>query len=744
MSVLLEEESAVNDIENAFAVLAATFGIEPEYMDNWGKIHKTSLDAAKKILRAKGVRIDTADVIPQSQVTVVSSDQLPERFLVDIPGRLGPTGAHSGIGPVHVRTIDEKGIERRWDPASDDVHVDAHGDRAQNRLSLPFPRQVEIGAYKVLVETEVGGLPVTAESLWIVCPASAYLPPDLEQGRRIAGVNVALYGVRSERNWGVGDFTDLKSLIDWAADDLRVDFVGLNPLHALFNSSPYNTSPYLPSSRFYRNFLYLDVTAVPDSSESPRAVSMVKDATASGLLRRLRAEEHVNYNEVSRLKYRVLKEVFLSFLENHGRGSRPTERWQRFQDYVGSEGTYLKRFATFSALRERVLAGTPPVYTLQEWPAAFRNPDSAEVESFTKENEDEILFWMYLQWQIDLQLSDVQTYAREKGMLLGLYHDEALAIDRNGADSWAYGDALHDGFSVGAPPDAFAPDGQDWGFAPPVREKAQQSGYELFRARLQANCRHGGALRIDHVMQLRHLFWIPEGGKPADGVYVKDYESDLLNLLALESSRQGTLIVGEDLGTVPFDFRERLMAKGFFSYRLFYFERDDQGNMIPAHYYPENALVSISTHDLPTLAGFWSGRDIDVRVRIGQLNAEQETRFREERTQHKAKIIEKLVQEGDLPAHTAHAAWESDLPTKELHAAVLRFVFRTPSRLAAINQEDIFLDLRQQNVPGTVLENPNWVTKMLFTVEELRSHPNAVQMTERFRDLLISAGRAGR
>jgi len=408
---------------------------------------------------------------------------------------------------------------------------------------------------------------------------------------------------------------------------------------------------------------------------------------------------------------------------------------------MDSRSPYLQQFATFCALEEHFRTLDPPVRTWREWPQAFRDPSSASVRDFDKENQEAVLFWLYLQWQIEEQLKGVQEYAASKGMLVGLYHDEALSVDRNGADFWALQDLFHDEFSVGAPPDAFSPEGQDWAVAPPDRDKSRNSGYRAFLENLEANCRHGGALRIDHVMQLNRLFWVPVGHKPAEGFYVRDHESDLLNLLCLGSQRNRVMIVGEDLGTIPADFRERLMARGIFSYRLFYFERDMEGNLLPSALYPEHALVSINTHDLPTLAGFWAARDIELRLEIGQLDRETGRLFREERARHKRQIVERLVQEGLLSQDGAEAVRDASVPTEELHSAVLAFLFRTPSRLVLVNQEDIFLDTRQQNIPGTTVEHENWVTKMLYTVEDLTTHPEAVRLSQKFRRLLQESGR---
>ncbi len=726
------------DKREAFSVVAEAFGVEPEYTDNSGTIHMTPRHTALSILKAKGVDPGRALQDTAADLLTACVDDLPDRWSIPIPS-LGPSDTAPVSVTVKVRNRD--GRDPEFSYKTPEATIDRPRPSGEAGVSFPFPAGLEPGYYDVQIEARFSGRTEVHRTEWIICPPRAHLPPELERGRKIAGINVALYGLRSERNWGIGDFTDLKGIVDWAVEDLKVDFIGLNPLHALFNTNPFNCSPYSPSSRFFHNYIYLDVTAIADFEESAEAQAMPAREDTLAEIRKLRSEEQVNYDAVSDLKLRALRTVFKSFMDKRGSGS---DRGEEFSQYVEAQGIHLERFATFCALRDHFLSQNPPVYSWREWPEEYRDPDSDQVKQFRERNRDEVLFWMYVQHQTEIQLAAAQEYARQRGMLIGLYHDEALGVDSAGADSWAMQGFFHDGFSVGAPPDPLGPDGQDWGFSPPNREAYRAARYEPFIRRLQVSCKHGGALRIDHVMQLRRLFWIPADSKPADGVYVRDYESDLLNILALESSLNETLIIGEDLGTVPLDFSDTLMKKGIFSYRVFYFAWDDQGNIAPHYQYPENALASINTHDLPTLAGFWSGRDIDVRVEIGQIDGETEERFRKERTHAKAKMIERLVQEGFLPAANAHAAWEEPFPTDHLHSAVLAFIFNTPCRLALINQEDVLLDLRGQNVPGTVSEHANWVTKMMYTVEELRTHPRAIELSERFRNLLITSDRSSR
>jgi 4-alpha-glucanotransferase len=486
------------------------------------------------------------------------------------------------------------------------------------------------------------------------------------------------------------------------------------------------------------------VPGIADFVDSSAARSLVDSPEVRRKIMELREETYVNYEEVSALKLRVLKVIFAHLMKNRGKTVRGRERWRDFQSFIASEGEYLERFATFCALDEYFRGILPQADSWRAWPAEFHNPSSEEVKKFQKENRDQVFFWMYVQWQIDAQLTQVQEHALKSGMMIGLYNDQALAVDRNGADFWAWREFFHEGFKVGAPPDDFAPEGQDWGFPPPDRDRLRKAGYRLFLKQLQANCKYGGALRIDHVMQFHHLFWIPEECKPVEGVYVQDYESDLLNLVALESQNSRTLVIGEDLGTVPFHFRERLMAKGILSSRLLYFERDGEGNLLPGYTYPEGALVSITTHDLPTLAGFWSGRDIDLRKKIGLLDEFSEKKFREDRSRHKDKIIERLLRDGLITDQAAPSARESEFPTEDLHSAVLDFLFGTPSRLVVVNQEDIFLDVRQQNLPGTTQENPNWVTKMLYSVEDFRSNPEALRLARKLGESVKKWGRSHR
>ncbi len=729
-------------IHEAIRELADTFGVQREYRDNWGKLHRVPLTMMLSILAAKGVHIQEHLVAGRGDVRIMSQGELASPLPVTFHEHNWDADSPPALESVTLRLSKTDETPRRHTCDSGRCSFRLDPVTRQADLTVPLPPDLPVGEYDVelCVQTSAGEL--RHSSRWFICPDRAYVPRRLREGGKLAGVCIAVYGLRSERNWGAGDFSDLQRFLGWAADQLQVDFVGVNPLHAIFNRRPYNTSPYLPSSRLFLNHLYLDVPAVPELRFCPNARALIDEPSTRDNIATLREAEYVPYEEVSALKLTVLQAVFSEWQSLAGSSPDVETSHAEVASFIESQGPYLERFAVFCALNERYLGMDPPIYSWRDWPEEFRDPLSPAVESFAQDNRDEVRFWMFLQWQLSRQLAQCQQVAAGKGMLIGLYNDHALAVDRHGADFWAMQDLFHDGFRVGAPPDDFSPHGQDWGFSPPDRDRMRSDHYRSFRQRIRANCAHGGALRIDHVMQFNRLFWIPEGHPPAEGAYVQDYETELLNLLALESRRSRTMIIGEDLGTVPYGMRDRLMEKRVLSYRLFYFEKDANGRHLPAYRYPEYAMVSVSTHDLPTLAGFWSGWDIDARLRSGILEPQDEESARRERREAKDKMVERLADDGFITEDQARSAINAQTPPHEVHQALIAFLMSTPSALVAINQEDLFLDQRQQNLPGTTGENPNWMTRMRFTLEELETTGRAQKQTAMFRSLAQRYGRS--
>ena len=737
--------------------LAASCGIEPEYRDNWGRSQRTSLETKQAILTSMGLNVDSkvqareawhareeAQQARMVEPTIVARlSNLPKGLVFQMPVE-DPRG---WVGPISqdlegtLDVADEQGRVRRFDFTSKDLLLCEEIGGVHERCELPFPQLKHLGYYRFHLSVQRGGQTWSESISVVICPDKAYIPPAFHGDGRAAGVAISLYGIRSHRNWGVGDFGDLKEIVRWVAEDLHGSVIGLNPLHALYNRKPYNTSPYLPMSRFYRNPIYLDIPAMEDYRKSRQAQDLVRTWDAQGLLAELRASDTVQYERVVGLKLKVLRHVFRTFYKNHWVGKSGQSDGRRgLKRYIKKEGFLLDNFATYCALDATMRAKDPQMWTWQQWPPQYRKPDSEAVRQFQQEQYHEILFYKYVQWQVERQLKEVQDYAKTLGTCVGLYHDLALAVDRFSADCWAYQDFFVPGLRVGAPPDAFSLHGQDWGFPPMKMEKLRQSGYGLFIKELQKNCAFAGALRIDHVMRFFHLYCIPEGEPPLKGAYLSQPFEDLLNIVALESVRNQVMMVGEDLGTVPEHIRHTLSKRDIFSYRLLYFEKDDQGRPLLPQDYPELAVVTVGTHDLPTLAGFWTHRDIEVRKEAGLFQEEEAAvRTAQERETDKQNLVALLQDLGLLPQEGGLEAYPE--VSGQLHNAVVGFLALKPAKLFILSQEDLFKVTDQQNLPGTTVEYPNWSVKAKYTVEQLGSEPTATAFGAMFRSWVDRTGR---
>jgi 4-alpha-glucanotransferase len=722
---------------------AAVCGVDAGYWDIWGRYHTTGSEAKKAILRAKGLDAGDAASLERSLAALSRREWmrlLPpvivegEAAEVTLPLNL-PADSLGQRARITVRPENGPSSEYElnpWElPQTASIEMDG---QTWVRKQAHIPVALPLGYHEIAAQ--VGALAATTR--YIVTPGRAYTSPRLGRGGRTAGIAVSLYGVRSARNWGCGDFRDLLDLVDWVAEDLGASFVGLNPLHAIHNRRPFNTSPYLPNCTFYQNFLYLDVEGMEDFGRSRRAGECFRSPATKAEIESLRGAPYVEYERVAALKLRLLKLLFAQFLRER---RQATARAREFDEYVAREGDLLEKFATYCALDEHLHQRNPDLWNWPQWPEEYRDPASAAVQAFRERHWRRVMFYQYLEWQIDLQLRRAQQRARDRGLSLGLYHDLALATDSFGSDLWAHRPFYVSGCRVGSPPDDFAPKGQDWGFPPPSSERHREDGYRLFAESIRKNCRHGGALRIDHVMRLFRLYWIPDSRDATQGAYVRERSEDFVRILALESVRSGVVVVGEDLGTVEPAVRETLARYGILSYRVFYFEKDTKGEFRPNSEYPVRALVSSTTHDLPTLAGFWAGADIRARRAAGAIDDDNLKLQTESRATEKQKMLDMLFALSLLPPGLPRKALEYPELTGELHNAIVGFLAGTPSQLLAINQEDLTKEMYQQNLPGTTWQYPNWGRKMRFTVEELRQNAEARGFTGMFRDWIVNSGR---
>jgi (1->4)-alpha-D-glucan 1-alpha-D-glucosylmutase len=519
----------------------------------------------------------------------------------------------------------------------------------------------------------------------------------------------------------MGDFTDLRQMLECCAQ-AGASVLGLNPLHALYPHNPAHCSPYSPSSRQYLNTLYIDVEAVEDYAECYAARRKVGGRQFQARLQKLRDTAGVDHGGVAELKTVVLQQLHAHFRARHLGKDSP--RGQAFRAWRAQGGEDLERFTLYQALQAHFYAQDAELWGWPVWPEAYRDHDSPEVAAFAAAHGEQVEYYQYLQWLAEQQLAAADRRAGELGLAVGLYADLAVGVDKGGAETWVHRDLYALDTRIGCPPDDFSPLGQDWGLPPWVPARLRDAAYAPYIRMLRANMRLAGALRIDHVMGLMRLFWVPPGRDARHGAYVNYPLADLLGILALESHRNQCLVIGEDLGTVPGEVRHALFEMGVLSYKLFYFERDHQGEFQPPEHYPRQCLVAASTHDLPTLAGWWQGADLDLRASLNlyanEGQHEAQARGREE---DKARLLRALEREGLLPQGLGtDPAALPELPPA-LALAIHRHLARSPAMLSLVQAEDMLGETEQANLPGTVNEHPNWRRKLSLNLEDWTDTP---------------------
>ena len=530
--------------------------------------------------------------------------------------------------------------------------------------------------------------------------ARCYLPDALRAGARRFGLAAHLYALRRAGDIGVGDFTTLARAAE-ATARAGGSLVGVNPLHALFGEDRERASPYHPSDRRFLDPLYIDVAAVPDLAVSAEARALL-DRFAPRITG-LEARSHVDYAGVWDVKRAVLAACFAAFAQRAPDDALAAE----FDRFVAAGGTSLARFALFEAI-----AATHPRVPWQQWPDGLRTPDARGAAAFAAHHAPAVRFALYLQWQADRQLAAAAARARQAGLAFGFYRDLAVGAAPDGAEVWANPAAFACGVSIGAPPDPFSPSGQVWCLPPPNPHAIRASGAAGWRELLAANMRHAGALRIDHVMGLARLFWVPDGATATDGAYV-DYPLALqLSVLAQQSASARCIVVGEDLGTVPDGFRDRLAAADVLSYRVLWFEREGAG-FLPPGGYPPRAVACVSTHDLPTIAGWWRGADVDEKEALGLLAADAAAAARSDRQAERGMLATALDRAGIARVDPAAA------PDAALAAAIHGFIGAAPSALAVAQADDLAGATTALNLPATDQARPNWRRRIDVDVDAL-------------------------
>jgi 4-alpha-glucanotransferase len=698
-------------VENPLRELAARAGICDEYFDHEGRRRVTSDETRRAILHALGVDATTDDAAREA---LARQDEEAATAVLD-PVRVVAVGdpalarltarapaSRADSGPWRLEVETEQGAR----------HLAEGPWRGETMLELALPADLPLGYHRVTLSFSTAGREWRHEQLLIIVPPRCTSPEQLLGDTPAFGFTANLYTVRSHANWGVGDISDLSALARWAGS-VGADFVGVNPLHALLNRGG-DVSPYCPVSRLFRNPLYIDVTRVPELGQAPDLAARLASTEFAAELDALREPALVRYEQVMAVKGMALDALHRVFADQI-RGSA-NDRDRAFERFVIRHGEPLDRFAIWMTIVEREHTAD-----WRAWPCELQSATSQAVRRFARDHAHRVDFHRWSQFELDRQLGDAAQGARAAGMRIGLYQDLAIGSSPAGADTWAFPELFVRGVSVGAPPDPYAAEGQNWGLPPLDPRALRRDRYRYFIDLVRNGLRHAGALRVDHVMGLFRLFWIPDGGTGADGAYVTYPAQDLLGILALESVRHAALVVGEDLGTVPAHVPDVLRGWGVLSSKVLYFEREWDGGFRPASSYPALSLATANTHDMPTIAGFWAERDIELRRQLGLIaDDDEETRARADRDRDRAALLGLLAREQILPQGQAPRS------SAELRAAVHEFLWSTPAQLVGLSLDDLAGEVEPVNVPGVGPDKfASWTRKMRSDLESITTSNEA-------------------
>jgi 4-alpha-glucanotransferase len=697
--------------------LARLRGIGDAYHDYRGELRHFSLQTKTDLLRAMGCPVDD----PTALAAELNRTEVA-RWRRLVP----PLAAARGPRIVIELNIPARdfGATLTWKVNLEDGRqLDGHVSTADcrevwrgevegswiTRRELALPVDLNPGYHELAIV--LGG--TTSLSTLVISPPECYEPLAIVEGRRLWGISVQLYTLRSRSNWGIGDFTDLRQLVQWLAPR-GAGFIGLNPLHALSPSDPRRCSPYSASSRHFLNVLYIAVPDIPEFAECDAAFAHVNRPEFATRLEALRSASLVDYAGVAELKFEVLELLFRDFVDRHLAGD--SERGAAFRAFVAAGGELLRSHACFDALDQHFRATLATPAGWMSWPAEYRDAAGAPARHFAATHALRVEFHLYLQWIAHEQLTGAQALARELGMPIGLYGDYAVGSNPAGAETWVDQASYRMGAEIGAPPDPLALKGQGWGIPPLdpfIIEMQKLKGFVLL---IRHNMHYYGALRLDHVMSLFRLWWVAAGHSPTEGAYVHYPLDKLLTVLALESARAGCLVVGEDLGVVPDEMRRAMPEYGLYHYKVLLFEKDGSRFRRPDEFLAR-ALGTVTTHDMPTLRSYWEGLDIDLRRRL-QLypSVEIENEVRHERDRDRAALLEALRQQGLQPMSPATIA---EPFTDELANALHLYLARSPTRLVALQIEDLLGMVEPVNVPGTDHEYPNWQRKLTVDIDDL-------------------------
>jgi 4-alpha-glucanotransferase len=708
--------------------LARRRGLGEAYHDYRGEWRPFSPATKTAILAAMGCNVTDAAAVAQ-EIARLDAERWEPRapgITVVRPGRSGvvvvvPADALDTTVDWRIVGSDGRHVDGRM-RSGDLPEVERHerDGRLLTRRWLPLPVDLPAGELTLQLCMPDGG----GDGTLLVAPGRCYEPEVLARGGRLWGVAVQLYTLRSPRNWGMGDFADLATVVRRCAEQ-GAAFVGLNPLHALFPANPAHFSPYSPSSRHFLNVLYIAVPEVPGYVDCDEARMTVESEHFQRELERLRATDFVDYPGVARAKLPLLQVLYDHF--RRADLERDTPRAAAFRAFQHERGEALRRQALHDAIDGHLRPKDPDRYWgWPTWPEELHDPAGEGVREFETGHRTEVEFHAWLQWIADEQLAAAQRLARELGMPIGLYGDYAVGVNPSGAETWSDQHVYRMGAGVGAPPDPLALKGQDWGIPPQDPHALVAERYRPFRDLIAANMRHFGALRLDHVMALCRQWWVPVGLGATEGGYVHYPLDDLMAVLALESALHRCLVVGEDLGTVPDEMRHAMAEFAVYSYKVLLFEKHGDGRFRRPEEYLRRAIATVTTHDLPTLRGYWEGRDLELRDRLQLFPGEEIRRYvYDERVRDRAQLMAVL----DAVGLRAAAGDADDSAFSEALAhAVQLYLAKSAAGLVVLQFEDLIGMTDPVNVPGTSYEHANWQRKVTTDIEDALGRESTLRL----------------
>ena len=726
---------------NLIEQIAYARGIAGEYIDASGQKVIISDECKLQCLKALGYNVDDQEALAeqynQEQDALFVSGTEPvfvttENKAIEITVRLTDNESNNEI-EYHV--VQEDGTK-----CQGKFYIDKN-TRAYSRVV----KGVEYIEYRtnLIVALPLGYHDITFKTCertfepmrLIICPRACYKPEEILNGNKVWGPSVQLYALRSEKNWGIGDFGDLKDLIINLAEN-GAGFVGVNPIHAAYPSNPESASPYSPSSRRWLNVIYINPENTFEFKNNEDAQKLVYSSDFQKKLNALRGVDYVDYTNVMKLKLEVLRKLFD---EQKALFDNRTIRGKAYAKFKENGGESLKAMALYDAIMAHFYSNGENAWGWPVWRDGFRKYSDPIAKEWANLHEIDVEFYMYLQFLADEQLEAAHQAAKDSKMAVGIYRDLAVGVSEGSEEIWANGSLYCVKASVGAPPDPLGPLGQNWGLPPMDPKKLVENRYQPIIDLFRSNMQHCGSLRIDHAMSLLRLWWVPPAASAKQGVYVYYRVHDLVGILALESQRNKCLIIGEDLGTVPYEMKAILRDAGIHSYKIFFWEKSEtDGGFISPKDYVEQAMSALSTHDMPTIEGWWSHSDLTLGRELGLYDDAAVQSIGNARTEDQQRILDSLHWHGVISDKVSRDARNCPM-SKELRDGMQIHMCLGNCALFSTQIEDWLGMDKPVNVPGTSNEYPNWRRKIAKNLSEVFNNREIKSLLKKMTEARLKA-----